>query len=523
MPRPAVELARHLLAEDLRERVRGLGAQLVLLVDRRVVGRRVEREAERRLARRPHDALQAQARGGGEDRVGARDVRAEGQVGRGVHGGGDRREMHDRLDARQLLGVAERLDRLAVVGEVGGQERRRRVRRARLRRRHPVDVDDLMAVLEQIPDDGAPGLPTASGDRDLRHVRDPFSRALGPGRGGSSACRLRRCAALTAASREGRSGGRSACCSARVGGSRPAGRGVPAHFARVSQHLRAGPLRSNVGLPTSGRGRTDVRRSRLQKVLRNTRGCTRASLPAHATEDGRARRRPSRRSLPCAPCVAVPGCGVPAHFARVPQHLPPGRGSNVGLPTSGGGRTDVRRRCLQRCCETRAIAPPIHTRLRTTTRAANRRRLPSPSVMLLGAAQRRKRRADEAARHHHSHVFDCDCGCSSPMRNPRPAPWQNDANAPARIPRGPPARPGSSAIARRSGSPQSAPWSGWRRACSRCATRCSPARPARRGPCPRPRTRSTSAASATRSTPTTACGRTRTRSSEAAWSGRRPH
>ena len=64
----------------------------------------------------------------------------------------------------------------------------------------------------------------------------------------------------------------------------------------------------------------------------------------------------------------------------------------------------------------------------------------------------------------------------------------------ARIPRGPPARRGWPAIARRSGSPRSAPSSGWRRACSRCATRCSRARRAPRGRCPHPRTRSTSAA-----------------------------
>jgi hypothetical protein len=45
---PAVELARHLLAEHLRQRVARLEAQGVLLVDRRIVGRLVERQAERR-------------------------------------------------------------------------------------------------------------------------------------------------------------------------------------------------------------------------------------------------------------------------------------------------------------------------------------------------------------------------------------------------------------------------------------------------------------------------------------------
>ena len=50
---PAVELPGHLLAKHLRQRVRRLGAQVVLLVDRRVVGRPVERAAECRLARCP--------------------------------------------------------------------------------------------------------------------------------------------------------------------------------------------------------------------------------------------------------------------------------------------------------------------------------------------------------------------------------------------------------------------------------------------------------------------------------------
>ena len=49
--------------------------------------------------------------------------------------------------------------------------------------------------------------------------------------------RLARCAALTAASREEGGGGRRACRSAGVGGARRGRRGVPAHFARRSQHL----------------------------------------------------------------------------------------------------------------------------------------------------------------------------------------------------------------------------------------------------------------------------------------------
>ena len=50
---------------------------------------------------------------------------------------------------------------------------------------------------------------------------------------------------------------------------------------------------SNVGLSPSGRGRTDVRRRRLHKVLRNTRDCTQL---ARAEDDG-PRREPAAASL----------------------------------------------------------------------------------------------------------------------------------------------------------------------------------------------------------------------------------
>ena len=58
--------------------------------------------------------------------------------------------------------AAERLERLAVVGEVGGQERR-----GVLVRRDAVDVEHVVAVLAQVAHDGAAGLAAASGDGDL--------------------------------------------------------------------------------------------------------------------------------------------------------------------------------------------------------------------------------------------------------------------------------------------------------------------------------------------------------------------
>ncbi len=62
--------------------------------------------------------------------------------------------------------------------------------------------------------------------------------------------------------------------------------------------------------------------------------------------------------------------------------------SNVGLPTSGRGRTDVRRAGLQRCCETRALCAEG-----APARGAPRARTPpTPSLGdAVGAAQRRPR------------------------------------------------------------------------------------------------------------------------------------
>ena len=60
--------------------------------------------------------------------------------------------------------------------------------------------------------------------------------------------------------------------------------------------------------------------------------------------------------------------------------------SNVGLPTSGGGRTDVRRRRLQRCCETRSLCAPPHTRRRA--RAHRRPRGQDPGATAKRASRR---------------------------------------------------------------------------------------------------------------------------------------
>ena len=97
-PVPPVHLARHLLAENLRQRIARLRAN-VRLIDGRVIGWGIERQPERRLARCPHDARQAKMTRRGEDRVRARDVRAEHLIRSGVRRRRDRRKVDDRLDS----------------------------------------------------------------------------------------------------------------------------------------------------------------------------------------------------------------------------------------------------------------------------------------------------------------------------------------------------------------------------------------------------------------------------------------
>ena len=72
--------------------------------------------------------------------------------------------MDDRLDARQALAAAQRLDRLPVVGQVRGEER---CLGRRLAWGDPVDVQHVMPLLEQAGDDCSTGLPASACDSDL--------------------------------------------------------------------------------------------------------------------------------------------------------------------------------------------------------------------------------------------------------------------------------------------------------------------------------------------------------------------
>ena len=93
--------------------------------------------------------------------------------------------MDDRVRA------AERLDRLAEVGQVRAEERR-----LRQARRDDVDVHDVVTVLDEVVHDGPTGLAAATGDHDLAHrrrlrsmpvARDPWTGSAGCSNPGSIA------------------------------------------------------------------------------------------------------------------------------------------------------------------------------------------------------------------------------------------------------------------------------------------------------------------------------------------------
>jgi hypothetical protein len=73
----------------------------------------------------------------------------------------------DRLHALHDLAAAQRLERLPEVRDVGGQQRRVAVPGGEgLRGRDEVDVDHVVAVLDEVAHDGATGLPASACDDD---------------------------------------------------------------------------------------------------------------------------------------------------------------------------------------------------------------------------------------------------------------------------------------------------------------------------------------------------------------------
>src|ERR1700735_2745935 len=74
--------------------------------------------------------------------------------------------MHHRVGSPTPGTGAQRLERLAEVGQISRQEGDRRVGTGGFSRRPPVDVEHLIAMRLQIADDAAAGLAAATGDDD---------------------------------------------------------------------------------------------------------------------------------------------------------------------------------------------------------------------------------------------------------------------------------------------------------------------------------------------------------------------
>jgi L-fuconolactonase len=157
--RPAIELPRHLLGDQLRERVAELRIGGVLLVDRRVRGAlTLEREAEDGLARRPDHAAEAEEGPRAEDVVGAHRVDPE----RDLVGAQSRCRNRGQVD--DGLRAAQRLHGLSEVGQVGLKLLARQVRRPR-----EVDAQHVLPQADQIAHDGPSGLSASARDDDASH------------------------------------------------------------------------------------------------------------------------------------------------------------------------------------------------------------------------------------------------------------------------------------------------------------------------------------------------------------------
>ena len=168
-------------------------------------------------------------------------------------------------------------------------------------------------------------------------------------------------------------------------------RGVPAHLARVWQHLRAA-----AGGGGLSKRHVQVMRAhplgRLQRLLRKTRN---SRSKAHAPRGRRRAPGPRPARFPRRPRGSRRG--VPAHLARVWQHLPPHVGRVARLANVCFAKIDHPHGASRRSCETRSLRAPRRTRPRTTTRAPTTARS-LPLAYAVSAAQRLKRRGLDRSR-----------------------------------------------------------------------------------------------------------------------------
>ena len=155
MPGRPVRLGGQRLADELRQGVRALRSRRDRLVDRREVGRAVERQAEDGLARCPDDPPDAGRRGRVEHVPGREGVDPERLALRPDLRGRDRGEVDDRVrapdDVVDLAEIGEvRQDALPVLASVVDD----------------VDVQHHVAVITEVADHPAAGFAGASGDDD---------------------------------------------------------------------------------------------------------------------------------------------------------------------------------------------------------------------------------------------------------------------------------------------------------------------------------------------------------------------
>jgi hypothetical protein len=129
----------------------------------------VERQAEDRLAGRPHDVADAQLPRGREHVVRADRVVAE-QLGAGHHpGSGHRTEVDHRVHTLvPVIHLVQDLHGLAHVGEVSADERARVIRRP-----DQVHVGHRVAVRQQVGQADPAQLAAATGQHHMCHLRDP--------------------------------------------------------------------------------------------------------------------------------------------------------------------------------------------------------------------------------------------------------------------------------------------------------------------------------------------------------------
>ena len=170
---PAAELKCHRLFEMLDQRVRRVRLGRVLLVDRKVGRRHVERQAEHSLARGVDDALDPGLSGALEDVEADEHVVAEGSDVAHQPGGRDGSKMDDGIQLLEaLLDAAQRVDHLTGVSEVDLDKADRAGRASG--RGSAVQIDDVIAGVLQPGDHTSAEFAASSGHGNSHRPLPPL-------------------------------------------------------------------------------------------------------------------------------------------------------------------------------------------------------------------------------------------------------------------------------------------------------------------------------------------------------------